>query len=263
MKQLITLWGGLLASSFALATTPSLVLTTSDNLIGQYSLSDSGVNTATGTNDLGWVNFAESTTARDLGIHQVGSQWFKTIEYTYQQSYDQSWQDYQYDVRSVSLSVNSGITGDQWFDLTLTTSSPMDFGFAAGGTFGSRTTPRGFTQLTVPSVGLVIDGVASSPSIDLTWTPRFNTNGRVNDTFQAVAEATDGGGISWLNVDLYANWIGGAVRTEHIVALQTTWTQDTEVIYAPVPEPETYAMLLAGLGLMGGIARRRKAHPAA
>lgn len=29
---------------------------------------------------------------------------------------------------------------------------------------------------------------------------------------------------------------------------------------APVPEAETYAMLLAGLGLMGGIARRRKFH---
>ena len=28
--------------------------------------------------------------------------------------------------------------------------------------------------------------------------------------------------------------------------------------YAPVPEPEAYAMLLAGLGLMGAIARRRK-----
>ncbi|MBV5336567.1 MAG: PEP-CTERM sorting domain-containing protein, partial [Deltaproteobacteria bacterium] len=27
---------------------------------------------------------------------------------------------------------------------------------------------------------------------------------------------------------------------------------------AAVPEPETYAMLLAGLSLMGGIARRRK-----
>jgi hypothetical protein len=25
----------------------------------------------------------------------------------------------------------------------------------------------------------------------------------------------------------------------------------------PVPEPESYAMILAGLGLMGGIARRR------
>ena len=27
---------------------------------------------------------------------------------------------------------------------------------------------------------------------------------------------------------------------------------------SPVPEPETYAMLLAGLGLMGAVARRRK-----
>ena len=26
----------------------------------------------------------------------------------------------------------------------------------------------------------------------------------------------------------------------------------------PIPEPETYAMLLAGLGLLGFIARRRK-----
>ncbi|MCP2012092.1 choice-of-anchor E domain-containing protein [Duganella violaceipulchra] len=33
-----------------------------------------------------------------------------------------------------------------------------------------------------------------------------------------------------------------------------TYTYET----APVPEPETYAMLLAGLGLMGVVARRRK-----
>ncbi|WP_374565565.1 FxDxF family PEP-CTERM protein, partial [Nitrosomonas sp.] len=30
------------------------------------------------------------------------------------------------------------------------------------------------------------------------------------------------------------------------------------LVYAPVPEPETYAMLLAGLGLLGFAARRRK-----
>lgn len=32
-------------------------------------------------------------------------------------------------------------------------------------------------------------------------------------------------------------------------------------VTAPVPEPETYAMLLAGLGLMGLVARRRKNRP--
>jgi hypothetical protein len=30
------------------------------------------------------------------------------------------------------------------------------------------------------------------------------------------------------------------------------------VMAAPVPEPETYAMMLAGLGLLGGMARRKK-----
>lgn len=40
-----------------------------------------------------------------------------------------------------------------------------------------------------------------------------------------------------------------------------------QVLYAgidvsPIPEPETYAMLLAGLGLIGFVARRRKQHVA-
>ncbi len=33
--------------------------------------------------------------------------------------------------------------------------------------------------------------------------------------------------------------------------------------FAPIPEPETYAMMLAGLGLMGFVARRRKQKQAA
>jgi len=32
---------------------------------------------------------------------------------------------------------------------------------------------------------------------------------------------------------------------------------DHNYTVTPVPEPETYAMLLAGLGVMGAIARRR------
>jgi len=36
-----------------------------------------------------------------------------------------------------------------------------------------------------------------------------------------------------------------------------------DVALAPVPEPETYAMMLGGLGLLGFMARRRKAAPKA
>ena len=46
----------------------------------------------------------------------------------------------------------------------------------------------------------------------------------------------------------YSNSLGGSI--------------DNVSLTAAVPEPETYAMLLAGLGLMGAIARRRKARQA-
>ena len=44
----------------------------------------------------------------------------------------------------------------------------------------------------------------------------------------------------------------GSIGTGQTVSLGYSYT------FAPIPEPETYAMLLAGLGLMGVVARRRK-----
>jgi hypothetical protein len=48
--------------------------------------------------------------------------------------------------------------------------------------------------------------------------------------------------------------------TDAFVAYTTTLGNDGtgSLVYAPVPEPESYAMLLAGLAAMGVIARRRK-----
>ena len=57
-------------------------------------------------------------------------------------------------------------------------------------------------------------------------------------------------------------YTGSAPLTLTLVGY-TMGTSASKVIYSgeltvtAVPEPETYAMLLAGLGLMGGIARRR------
>ncbi len=40
------------------------------------------------------------------------------------------------------------------------------------------------------------------------------------------------------------------------------WGAQDVAVFTPVPEPQTYAMLLAGLGLMGFVARRRQRNPA-
>lgn len=104
------------------------------------------------------------------------------------------------------------------------------------------------------------------------------TGSRQSAAFQlAVWEIVNEGTASSYNVnsgDFYAASGDSAVRQ-----LANTWltssagwartqvlsvwagpnsTQDLGV-FAPVPEPETYAMLLAGLGLMGWVVRRRRA----
>jgi hypothetical protein len=49
----------------------------------------------------------------------------------------------------------------------------------------------------------------------------------------------------------------------HTVGSDFTMTTSLQLQTAPIPEPETYAMMLAGLGLMALLARRRKHNGAA
>lgn len=46
--------------------------------------------------------------------------------------------------------------------------------------------------------------------------------------------------------------------TTNVSAQNTAGSTQKLALVAPSPEPDTYAMMLAGLGLMGFVARRRK-----
>jgi hypothetical protein len=73
----------------------------------------------------------------------------------------------------------------------------------------------------------------------------------------------------------HATFTGGSAESSGALTLASTWLgalgdgpgrsilvlesgDHQDVIYAPVPEPETYALFLAGLGMMGFMARRRR-----
>ena len=84
---------------------------------------------------------------------------------------------------------------------------------------------------------------------------------------------TLGAGTYWLTgsaVHANATWTSGFVGKHAISTGSGVWTGGYDDIFAPaaliegslaiapVPEPETYAMMLAGLALVSGMARRRK-----
>jgi hypothetical protein len=80
--------------------------------------------------------------------------------------------------------------------------------------------------------------------------------------------SSDAQGLAWVNEANTAvssgAWSGlGDVRVLNLMRQDssgnfTVRAQDQLYMATPVPEPQTYAMLLAGLGLMGFIARRRR-----
>lgn len=60
-------------------------------------------------------------------------------------------------------------------------------------------------------------------------------------------------------VGFYMNFTSGTPITKvTFSSTQNAFESDNHSYIAAVPEPETYAMLLAGLGLVGAVARRRK-----
>lgn len=93
------------------------------------------------------------------------------------------------------------------------------------------------------------------------WNASLNTdmssNGvPVSNSFEAKSAAIFGGSEEFLSIRLASVETVGAIEAQTLISDHGAQFR-TQAIAAPVPEPETYAMLLAGLRWIGAVGRRR------
>lgn len=85
------------------------------------------------------------------------------------------------------------------------------------------------------------------------WDFRFDLTG------PQQARLTANESVSWDATFSEAVALGTASFALHVQGLTNDQGGSAWYVAAPIPEPETYAMMLAGLGLLGFTAKRRKA----
>lgn len=136
--------------------------------------------------------------------------------------------------------------GGTWVN-TYTASTATQPGVAGGGPAPSGTVGTG-------------DTIANGDAINVDLSSFFaNWNG--TDFSQGSASATGTvSNVAGNNFDYSLNWtskISGGSFTGQTGTWNITGTGSVIEVAAPIPEPETYLMMLSGLGLLGVIARRR------
>lgn len=149
---------------------------------------------------------------------------------------------------------------------TLTNVTPLSY--SQSGLSGSFNETLSFTFGLVPAAGIrasfsatgLFGNIGIDPSYSLFGSPFTHLISYPDSTshigYLNYDETTHSFGLSDL---VPLPWVPGATLALNITGnLGTSSNAAFNLTLAPVPEPETYAMLLAGLGLMGAIARRRK-----
>jgi hypothetical protein len=147
-----------------------------------------------------------------------------------------------------SLTVTSGVRNYAFkttIDFGVSASAAGDWGFRAGVDFGK-------------GGAIFIDNLAlATKSNDMWWNNNYSTSSQYFNVQQKLAS-----GNHTLTIYGIENCCSGNQQFQFKAPGSTSYksfsSTDGLVAVSAVPEPEAYAMLLAGLGLMGTIARRRK-----
>lgn len=123
----------------------------------------------------------------------------------------------------------------------------------AGATFADR-----FSFTTTSTGDLTADLVSLSGNakngLDITGFSLFDASGSILGGTQLSTGLTDQWSLSYdnLTAGTYYVQVSGSVLSN------ASGKYYADIALAPVPEPETYGMMLAGLGVVGFMARRRK-----
>ncbi|MEJ6007797.1 PEP-CTERM sorting domain-containing protein [Paucibacter sp. AS339] len=146
---------------------------------------------------------------------------------------------------------NIKFDGEQWRNNGSPTAQSMELEYGFGETFG---TVSGWTK----------------PGAAFNWSSVVNTSSQaaVDGNVAGIVAGKAGGKVANVGGDITATWAAGQtlwVRwndkndagNDHALAIDNV-TLSVAAVTA-VPEPQTYAMLLAGLGAIGFVARRRAA----
>lgn len=92
---------------------------------------------------------------------------------------------------------------------------------------------------------------------NLPWTPVSGGPGYLNGFFSDTLAAAPGGftSLSVTNAHIDLSAVGGIFSS---ITAQPQNKLEVSLVAVPVPEPETYAMLLAGLASLGWLSKRRQ-----
>ena len=162
---------------------------------------------------------------------------------------------------------NPDVSFQAWcVDIFHTLASSTKYNLQSGSSFYSAdpTKANALTHLASQYLSSVTNA-ATSGAFQLAVWEIVNETGVTNPLSYSLSggnfKATSGAAAqaeSWLHgIDL----AGPVTQTLGVWRQKYAGSTQDLAVFAPVPEPETYAMMLAGLGLMGFVARRRTRAP--